>query len=168
MEDIESSLKIFWGIICVWNSETCPWKWLIFLGKKSHDWPWKYNLKERWQVCWSCYYAPVNCHIQSSAIITWSNLSRYYTRHKYKSDFKFTTSIPYLILMGELWGVCCEDLGENGQHYTVEPLWKGQGCLIKVAKFGPFPCIILSKSCLFYPSWQAISFERPPFWVAFI
>ena len=52
--------------------------------------------------------------------------------------------------------------------YTVEPLWKGQECLTKVAKFCPFPRTILYKSCLFYPSWQATSFERPPFWVAFI
>ena len=51
---------------------------------------------------------------------------------------------------------------------TVKPLWKGQECLTKVAKFGPFPCTILYKSCLFYPSWQATSFERPPSWVAFI
>ena len=52
--------------------------------------------------------------------------------------------------------------------HTAEPLWKGQECLIKVAKFGPFPCTILYKSCLFYPSWQATSFERPPFWMAFV
>ena len=52
--------------------------------------------------------------------------------------------------------------------YTVEPLWKGQESLTKVAKFGQFQCTILYKSCLFYPSWQATSFERPPFWVAFI
>ena len=51
---------------------------------------------------------------------------------------------------------------------TVEPLWKGQECLTKVAKFGPFPCTILYNSCLFYPSWQPTSFERPPSWVAFI
>ena len=51
-------------------------------------------------------------------------------------------------------------------HYTVEPLWKRKECLTKVAKFGPFPCTILYKSCLFYPSWQATSFERPP-WVTF-
>ena len=31
-------------------------------------------------------------------------------------------------------------------------------CLTNVAKFGPFPCTILYKSCLFYPSWQASSF----------
>ena len=51
---------------------------------------------------------------------------------------------------------------------TVEPLWKGQECLTKVAKFGPFSCTILYKWCLFYPLWQATSFERPPSWVAFI
>ena len=53
-------------------------------------------------------------------------------------------------------------------EHTVEPLWKRQECLTKVAKFGPFPYNILYKSCLFYPSWQATSFERPPSWVAFI
>ena len=51
---------------------------------------------------------------------------------------------------------------------TVEPLWKGQESLTKVAKIGPFSRTILYKSCLFYPSWQATSFERPPSWVAFI
>ena len=45
---------------------------------------------------------------------------------------------------------------------TVEPLWKGQECLTTVAKFGPVLCTILYKSYLFYPSWQATSFERPP------
>ena len=38
---------------------------------------------------------------------------------------------------------------------------KGQERLTKVAKFGPFACTILYESCLFYPSWQATSFERP-------
>ena len=50
----------------------------------------------------------------------------------------------------------------------MEPPWKGQGCLTKVAKCGPFPCTILYKSCFYYPSWQATSFERPPSWVALI
>ena len=50
----------------------------------------------------------------------------------------------------------------------MEPLWKGQESLTKVAKFGPFPGTILYKSFLFYPSWQATSFERPPSWVAFV
>ena len=51
---------------------------------------------------------------------------------------------------------------------TVGPLWKGQESLTKVAKFVPFSRTILYKPCLFYPSWQATSFERPPSWVAFI
>ena len=33
-------------------------------------------------------------------------------------------------------------------HNTVEPLWKGQEYLTKVAKFGLFPYTILYKSCL--------------------
>ena len=52
--------------------------------------------------------------------------------------------------------------------WTVSHNWKGQESLTKVAKFDQFPCTILYKSCLFYPSWQATSFERPPYWVAFI
>ena len=56
---------------------------------------------------------------------------------------------------------------QNTAVINVEPLWKGQECLTKVVKFGPFPCAILYKSCLFHPSWQATSFERPPSWVAF-
>ena len=31
----------------------------------------------------------------------------------YKSQFESTKDTPYLILMGELWGVFNEDLGEN-------------------------------------------------------
>ena len=50
---------------------------------------------------------------------------------------------------------------------AVELLWKGQVSRTKFAQF-PCPCTILYKSCLFYPSWQATSFERPPSWVAFI
>ena len=30
-----------------------------------------------------------------------------------KLDLKLTTDIPNLTLKGELWGVYCEDLGEN-------------------------------------------------------
>ena len=50
----------------------------------------------------------------------------------------------------------------------MESLWKDQECLTNVVKFGPFPCTILYKSRLLYPSWQATSFERPPSWMAFI
>ena len=37
---------------------------------------------------------------------------------EYRSDFKLTTDTPYLALMGELWGVCCKDIGENWLHYN--------------------------------------------------
>ena len=39
-----------------------------------------------------------------------------------------------------------------------DSLWKGQECLTKVAKIGPFPWTILYKSCLF------TSNQRPLFW----
>ena len=51
---------------------------------------------------------------------------------------------------------------------TMEPLWKDQQCLTEVTKFCPFPRAIPYKSCLFYPSSKATSFERLLFWVAFI
>ena len=71
--------------------------------------------------------------------------------------------------LNQWWPLWDSDLNKiRYQHTTVEPLWKGQGNLTKVAEFCPFPCTILYKSCLFYPSWQATSFERPPSWLAFI
>ena len=51
---------------------------------------------------------------------------------------------------------------------TMTPLWIGHECLTKLTKFGPYPCTILYKLCLFYPWSQAIYFKRPPSWVAFI
>ena len=56
----------------------------------------------------------------------------------------------------------------NFKCYTVETLWKAYVCLTKVAKFGPFSCTILYKSCLSNPSWQATSSEKPPSWVTFV
>ena len=54
------------------------------------------------------------------------------------SDFKLTTGTPYLTLMGELWGVYCEDLEENWLYYTGTTLyivgawhWSGVGWLWK-------------------------------------
>ena len=34
-----------------------------------------------------------------------------------ESDFLIKTDIPYLAFAGELWGVHCEDFGENWQRY---------------------------------------------------
>ena len=39
------------------------------------------------------------------------------SEHKWK--FVFTKNTPYLALMGELWGVYCENLGENWLFYTI-------------------------------------------------
>ena len=64
--------------------------------------------------------------------------------------------------------ILCIEFENYPLKITVEPLWKGQEILTKVAKFGPFPRTIFYKSCLFYPSWQATSFERTPSGVAFI
>ena len=36
---------------------------------------------------------------------------------EHESDFKLTTDTPYLGLTGELWSVCCEEIGENWQLY---------------------------------------------------
>ena len=38
-------------------------------------------------------------------------------------NFKFTTDTPYLALTGELWGVCCKDIGENWPHYNGSALY---------------------------------------------
>ena len=35
-----------------------------------------------------------------------------------ESEFRITTDTPYLTLMGELWGVYCEDLGKNWPRYN--------------------------------------------------
>ena len=40
------------------------------------------------------------------------------TAVEHKSDFDVTKDTPYLALTGELWGVCCEDLGENWSSYN--------------------------------------------------
>ena len=36
----------------------------------------------------------------------------------HKSDTELTKDTPYLALPGKLWGVCCEDLGENWPCYN--------------------------------------------------
>ena len=39
------------------------------------------------------------------------------TEVKYASEIIFTKDAPYLALTGELWGVFCEDFGENWRCY---------------------------------------------------
>ena len=74
------------------------------------------------------------------------------------------SEIEFSIMWNDRNVFSCRDLFWN----RVEPLWKGQECLTKVARFGTFPCTIPYKLCLFYPSWQATSSERPPSLMAFI
>ena len=40
-----------------------------------------------------------------------------------ESDVRITTNTPYLALTGELWGVCCEDFGENWRRYNGTALY---------------------------------------------
>ena len=41
------------------------------------------------------------------------------------SDFKLTKDTPYLALRGELWGVYCEELGENWLCFNGTALYMG-------------------------------------------
>ena len=57
-------------------------------------------------------------NIQSSGIITGLiyhgiTYDTVITVTESESDIRITTDTPYLALMGELWGVYCEDFGEN-------------------------------------------------------
>ena len=45
------------------------------------------------------------------------------TSAEHESDLKLTTDTPYLTLTGELWGVCCEEIGENWLHYNGTALY---------------------------------------------
>ena len=66
--------------------------------------------------------------VLSSAVITWSNLSRYYIQHcntvvESESDIRITTDTPYRTLTGELWRCFCEDFGESWLRYNGTALY---------------------------------------------
>ena len=42
---------------------------------------------------------------------------------EHESHLKLTVDTTYLTLTGELWGVCCEDSGENLLHYNGTTLY---------------------------------------------
>ena len=44
---------------------------------------------------------------------------------QHKEDIELTKDTPYLALTSELWGVCCEDFGENWQRYYGTVLYVG-------------------------------------------
>ena len=68
-------------------------------------------------------------YIQSSAVITRSNISRFYTQRCTESCRRrirlenHNRNPAYLALMGELWGVCCEEIGENWPRYNGTALY---------------------------------------------
>ena len=45
------------------------------------------------------------------------------TAAEHESDLKVTTDTPYLTRMGELLGVCCEEIGANWLHYNSTALY---------------------------------------------
>ena len=40
------------------------------------------------------------------------------TKTEHESDLKLTTDTTNLVLTGELWGVCCEEIVENWLRYN--------------------------------------------------
>ena len=73
--------------------------------------------------------------------------------------FTYRTTLPHAWMRKQR--LCTNKIQWN-------PSGKARNVSLKFVKFGPIPCPILYKSSLFYPSWQATSFERPPSRVAFI
>ena len=45
------------------------------------------------------------------------------TTVEHKWDFKLTKDTPYLTFMGNLWGVCCDDFGEDWSLYNGTTLY---------------------------------------------
>ena len=69
-----------------------------------------------------------NLCIQSSAVITRSNIIRYYiniteNKSEYQSFSGYTNDTPCLTLTNELWSVFCEYLGENCLCYIGTALY---------------------------------------------
>ena len=46
------------------------------------------------------------------------------TEAESNTKIKLTNDTPYLVLTGELWGVYCESLEENGQRYNGTALYE--------------------------------------------
>ena len=97
----------------MFNRLTCPDKSLrCFLFWVTHA------KQERLSICLNNHHG-----LQSSVVITRSNLSRYHTQH---CDYSSRTwnrlgahnRHPYLALTGELWGVYCEHIGANWPPYN--------------------------------------------------
>ena len=62
----------------------------------------------RWDPCWPHELCYLGCSIYH--YITQGTAM---TVAEHVSDFNLTTDNPHLALTSELWGVCCDDFGEN-------------------------------------------------------
>ena len=80
----------------------------------------------------------------------WTNVNKIYC---YES---LTSATPLLIAL------------TKSKYIQWNPSGKAKNVSLKLQNLAHFHAPFFSKSCLFYPSWQATSFERPLFWVAFM
>ena len=75
------------------------------------------------------------CHLEQWGLDTCSNIYSQIPLHdithgtartgaESESDLRITINTAYLALTGKLWGVCCEDLGENWQRYNGTALYR--------------------------------------------
>ena len=72
---------------------------------------------EQWQYLsmdstYSMHLHMVECHELTQSNLQDTTFGTVMTATELKLNFKITTDTLYLTLMGELWGVNCEDLGE--------------------------------------------------------
>ena len=82
--------------------------------------------KAQTAIILTCFGLAVPLLVQSNVVITWSNFVRHLitgTKAEYQSDVGSTKHIPYLGLMGKLWGVFCEYLRENWLRYNGTTLY---------------------------------------------
>ena len=59
----------------------------------------------------------VKCHFNAVPVISIA-YGTVITMAESDYDFRITKGTPYLTPMGKLWGVYCENLGENWPHYN--------------------------------------------------
>ena len=78
-----------------------------------------------------------------------------------KSDFKLTTDTPYLALIGELWGVCCKDIGENLERYNGIALYL-EGMASHINSFYTCDCLMANIGHLIKPTAMGKWYVFPP------
>ena len=86
------------------------------------------NQTVSWSINQSSYMSVITVRfgydeVEYDMILWYIACSTAVTEAEHNSDIKPTTDTPYLALMGELWGVYCEDLGENWLCYNGTTLY---------------------------------------------